>query len=219
MSLARSHPSSHQEPDIIVREEGIDSLRIERNSVSLAGPLRSNIYAFRCDSGKTLTNISEIVWDPAFETRDTAIALQHQGAITQIKCASQIVLRQYEYYTVDAAHFAPLTLHDIAEAIPAHESTVSRITNKLSITSPVGVVLLKSFFSTALKKSDGTVISSQVVQNRIGELINSEDPARPLSDSKIATILSLEGTQIARRTVAKYREGLGIAATSERKRH
>lgn len=156
---------------------------------------------------------------PGLRNANTAISLQHQGAITQIKCASQIVLRQYECYTVSAEHFAPLTLHDIAEAIPAHESTVSRITNKLSITSLAGIVPLKIFFSMALQNSDGTLISSQVVRDRNAELINSENPARPLSDNKIASIISNEGTRIARRTVAKYREGMGIAATPDRKRH
>lgn len=187
--------------------------------MSLAELLRKNVYAMRCEGGQRLANISDIVWDLAFETRNTAISLQHQGAITQIKCASQIVLRQYEYYTVSAEHFAPLTLHDIAEAIPAHESTVSRITNKLSITSLAGIVPLKIFFSMALQNSDGTLISFQVVRDRNAELINSENPARPLSDNKIASIISNEGTRIARRTVAQNREGMGIAATPDRKRH
>ncbi len=112
----------------------------------------------------------------------------------------------------------PMVLHDIAEAVEMHESTISRVTTRKYIHTPRGIFELKYFFSSHVKTSSGGEASSTAIQAHIKKLILEEDPRKPLSDSKIADILSQRGIKVARRTVAKYREIMNIPPSNERKR-
>jgi len=111
----------------------------------------------------------------------------------------------------------PLVLKDVAEAIGMHESTISRVTTNKYMHTPRGVFEFKYFFSSHLSTVDGEDQSSISVRAKIRKLIGAENPAKPLSDSKLAKLLAKEGITVARRTVAKYRESLKIASSSERR--
>jgi RNA polymerase sigma-54 factor len=116
-------------------------------------------------------------------------------------------------------HLQPLTLQDVAREIGMHESTVSRVTNGKYVQTPRGVFELKFFFSSGLGTADGDDISSKAAKEKISRLIDQENKRKPLSDQKIADALKAEGVDIARRTVAKYREQLGMPSARMRRRH
>ncbi len=137
---------------------------------------------------------------------------------TLVKVALCIVERQTEYLEHGEEHMKPMILKDVAEAIGMHESTISRVTANKYMHTPRGVVEFRHFFSSQLAGTDGTDQSSTAIKARIRRLIGRENPAKPLSDSQIAALLNEEGTHVARRTVAKYREALRIAPSSERRR-
>jgi len=137
---------------------------------------------------------------------------------TLTKVARSIVERQAEFLDHGEEFMRPMILRDIAEAIGMHESTVSRVTSGKYMHTPRGVFELRYFFSSQVEASDGSGTSSTAIRAKIRKLIREEDPIAPLSDSRIAEILSGEGIPVARRTVAKYRETMGLAPSNERKR-
>jgi RNA polymerase sigma-54 factor len=137
---------------------------------------------------------------------------------TLTKVARSIVERQSEFLEQGEEFMRPMILRDIAEAIEMHESTVSRVTSGKYMHTPRGVFELRYFFSSQVESSDGSGTSSTAIRAKIRKLIRDEDPATPLSDSRIAEILSGEGIPVARRTVAKYRETMGLAPSNERRR-
>jgi RNA polymerase sigma-54 factor len=138
---------------------------------------------------------------------------------TLTKVARSIVERQSEFLDQGEEHMRPMILRDIAEAIGMHESTVSRVTSGKYMHTPRGVFELRYFFSSQVESSDGSGTSSTAIRAKIRKLIREENAAAPLSDSRIAEILSGEGIPVARRTVAKYREMMDIPPSSERKRN
>jgi RNA polymerase sigma-54 factor len=137
---------------------------------------------------------------------------------TLTKVARSIVERQSEFLDQGEEYMRPMILRDIAEAIGMHESTVSRVTSGKYMHTPRGVFELRYFFSSQVEGSDGSGTSSTAIRAKIRKLIREEDSAAPLSDSRIAEILSGEGIPVARRTVAKYRETMGLAPSNERRR-
>lgn len=141
-----------------------------------------------------------------------------QRAQTILKVAGELVEQQDAFFNYGIEFLRPLTLKDIAEAIGMHESTVSRVTNNKYIGTPRGIFELKYFFSTALTAADGTAHSAEAVKARIKTLIDAEEPDAVLSDDAIVTILQKEGIDLARRTVAKYREGMHIPSSVQRRK-
>ena len=129
-----------------------------------------------------------------------------------------IVDRQRDFFEKGVQHLKPLTLREVAEYIEMAESTVSRVTNDKYVQSPSGVYPLKFFFSGGLPTATGTEVSTRGVQARVKSLVDAEDTHRPLTDQAIVKLLRGEGVKIARRTVAKYRDQLGILAARMRKR-
>ena len=138
---------------------------------------------------------------------------------TLLKVASTIVDVQHEFLDFGPEHMKPLILSDVAQRTELHESTVSRITNRKYISTPRGVFELKYFFSSHVGTASGGEISSTAIRALIKKLVDEENQTKPLSDSKIAAILLEKDVKIARRTIAKYRESLGIPASSERKKY
>jgi RNA polymerase sigma-54 factor len=128
-----------------------------------------------------------------------------------------IVVEQREFFEHGAIALRPLTLQVIATEIGMHESTVSRVTRQKYVQTPRGVFPLKYFFSAGLDSDDGEEIAARAVKEMILKIVKDEDTARPLSDKKIADMLAVSGLKIARRTVAKYREQLGIMNARMRK--
>jgi RNA polymerase sigma-54 factor len=136
---------------------------------------------------------------------------------TLMKVATCIVARQREFLEHGDEAMKPLVLRDVAESIGMHESTISRVTTNKYMHTPRGVFEFKYFFSSHLSTVDGEEQSSTSVRAKIRKLIGAENPAKPLSDSKIANLLAEQGITVARRTVAKYREAMRILSSSERK--
>jgi RNA polymerase sigma-54 factor len=137
---------------------------------------------------------------------------------TLLKVAIAIVERQRAFLEHGPESMKPLVLHDIAEALEMHESTISRVTTRKYMHTPRGIFELKFFFSSHVGTQVGGECSSTAVRAVIKKMIAAEDPGKPLSDSKIAAVFSEKGINVARRTVAKYREAMGISPSNERKR-
>ena len=137
---------------------------------------------------------------------------------TLMRVATAIVAHQQDFFDYGPEAMKPLVLREIAEVIDMHESTVSRVTSRKYMRTPRGVFELKYFFSSHVGTSDGGECSATAIQAMIKKLIDEEPERKPLSDAKIASILNDRGIDIARRTVAKYREAMNIPASSKRKR-
>jgi RNA polymerase sigma-54 factor len=137
---------------------------------------------------------------------------------TLLKVALCIVERQTGFLEHGDEAMKPMVLRDVAEAVQMHESTISRVASSKYMHTPRGVFEFRHFFSSQVAGDDGAGESSTAVRAKIRRLLAQEDPARPLSDSAIADLLGKEGIQVARRTVAKYREAMGIEPSSERRR-
>jgi len=137
---------------------------------------------------------------------------------TLLKVARSIVQRQAAFLDEGEESMEPMVLKDVADAIGMHESTISRVTTGKYMHTPRGVLEFRYFFSSSVPGDDGSGVSSTAIRAKIRKLVAAEDPAEPHSDARIAEILSAEGVQVARRTVAKYRESLGIGSSSERRR-
>ncbi len=137
---------------------------------------------------------------------------------TMLKVMNFIVDRQRDFFEKGVEHLKPLTLREVAEHIDMHESTVSRVTNEKYVQTPRGVYHLKFFFSSGLSTDYGEDVSARGVRAKIKQLVAEEDSHDPLTDQAIVDILKKEGIQIARRTVAKYRDQLGILSARMRKR-
>jgi RNA polymerase sigma-54 factor len=137
---------------------------------------------------------------------------------TMLKVMNYIVDRQREFFEKGVQYLKPLTLREVAEVINMHESTVSRVTNEKFVQTPRGVLPLKFFFSSGLATSDGDDVSARGIKAQLEKLVQDEDPKHPLTDQAIVNILRESGVQIARRTVAKYRDQLGVLSARMRKR-
>ncbi|MEH6641839.1 MULTISPECIES: RNA polymerase factor sigma-54 [Halomonadaceae] len=137
---------------------------------------------------------------------------------TLLRVGREIITRQIGFLEHGEEAMKPLILADIAEAVEMHESTISRVTTQKFIHTPRGVFELKYFFSSQVSGQDGDSHSSTAIRARLKKLVQEEPPGKPLSDSRLVTLLGEGGVQVARRTVAKYREAMGIPSSSERRR-
>lgn len=199
-------------PDVFVRRSA-NGWTVEMNSSTLPRVRINESYANligRAASHATMrSQLQEARW------LLKSLEIRHD---TLLKVARSIVERQHAFLEQGEEHMRPMILRDIAEAIGMHESTVSRVTSGKYMHTPRGVFELRYFFSSQVEGADGSGTSSTAIRAKIRKLIREEAPEAPLSDSRIAQILSEEGIPVARRTVAKYRESMGIAPSNERKR-
>jgi RNA polymerase sigma-54 factor len=136
---------------------------------------------------------------------------------TLLKVARTIVQRQAAFLEQGDEAMQPMILRDVADAVGMHESTISRVTTSKYMHTPRGIFEFRYFFSSHVSGADGEDVSSVAIRARIRKLIADEVPGKPLSDAQLAEVLSREGVKVARRTVAKYREALGLASSSERR--
>ena len=141
-----------------------------------------------------------------------------QRAQTILKVASEIVRRQADFFAQGATHLKPLTLREVADSVEMHESTISRVTANKFMVTPRGTFELKYFFTAAISGSDGENHSAEAVRQRIRQLIDAETVDNVLSDDAVVAILRDDGIDIARRTVAKYREAMHIPSSVQRRR-
>lgn len=137
---------------------------------------------------------------------------------TILKVAKSILKFQKEFFDKGVEHLRPLILKDVAEDIQMHESTVSRVTTNKYVHTPQGIFELKYFFNAGISRNNGDDLASEAVKTKIKQLIDNEDTGHPYSDQKLVELLQADGIDIARRTVAKYREQLGVLSSSKRRR-
>ena len=142
----------------------------------------------------------------------------HQRQRTIYKVTKSIVKYQRDFFDRGVAHLKPLVLRDVAEDIEMHESTVSRVTTNKYVQTPQGLFELKYFFNSGINTTEGDSVASESVKSKIKEIIAAESPRKPYSDQKIVELLLAQGIDIARRTVTKYREMLGLGSSTQRKR-
>jgi RNA polymerase sigma-54 factor len=199
-------------PDVFVRrtEQGWS---VEINSATLPRVRLNQSYAGLI--GRTASHASMRAQLQEARWLLKSLEIRHE---TLIKVARSIVERQTAFLEHGEEHMRPMILRDIAEAIGMHESTISRVTSGKYMHTPRGVFELRYFFSSQVEGADGSGTSSTAIRAKIRKLVKEEDPENPLNDGRIAQLLSSEGIPVARRTVAKYREAMGIPASSERRR-
>ena len=208
----QSEAAEYVIPDVYVRNQ--DGRWIVELNRSFSPRLRVNqAYAEMLKSGRGHDTLRSQLQEARFLVRSLEIRDD-----TLMKVAMCIVGRQTEFLEHGEEHMKPMILKDVAEAVGMHESTISRVTSNKYMHTPRGVVEFRYFFSSQLAGSDGTGQSSTAIKARIRRLIGQENPSKPLSDNAIVKVLAGEGVNVARRTVAKYREALRIAPSPERKR-
>jgi RNA polymerase sigma-54 factor len=205
-------------PDVFVRPAADGSWNVELNSDTLPRVLVNQVYYSRVSKGP----ISEKEKEFLTECMQTATWLTRsldQRARTILKVATEIVRQQDAFLVQGVQHLRPLNLRIVADAIQMHESTVSRVTANKYMATPRGIYELKYFFSSSIASSEGgEAHSSEAVRDRIKRLIDEESADDILSDDTIVTKLKDQGIDIARRTVAKYREALRIPSSVQRRR-
>lgn len=191
--------------------------RVELNNETLPKVLVNQQYYTEVSQHATRNKDKEYLVNQ-LNSANWLIRALDQRAQTILKVTAEIIEQQDAFFNYGIEFLKPLTLKDIAEIIQMHESTVSRVTTGKYIGTPRGIFELKFFFSTALESADGSTHSAESVKARIKNLIDAEESEKILSDDQIVEILKNDGIDIARRTVAKYREGMNISSSVIRKR-
>jgi RNA polymerase sigma-54 factor len=205
-------------PDLIVERVG-ENYIVFLNDRNVPRLRISQSYRDELKSNKQLSNETRDFIQGRLKNAKWLIQTIEQRRRTMIKVMECIVQEQYEFFERGTAHLKPLTLQQVASKISMHESTVSRVTTNKYVQTPRGVYELKFFFSSMLGTVDGEEVSAKSAKLKIKEIIANENQKKPLSDQKIADILKRDGLIIARRTVAKYREQLGILPARHRKQY
>jgi RNA polymerase sigma-54 factor len=209
-------PSQYVIPDVYVvkvedqfvaalNEEGLPQLRI------------SPVYRRLLDKGSENTDETRAYVKDKFRSALWLIKSVEQRQKTIHKVATSIINFQREFLDHGIEYLRPLVLRDVANDIGMHESTVSRVVTNKYMHTPQGVFEMKYFFHSGIASSYGEAVSSVTIKQRIRKIIEQEDLRKPLSDSKIVSILQREGLELARRTIAKYREELKIPTSNQRK--
>jgi RNA polymerase sigma-54 factor len=201
-------------PDVLVRKVGkvwtvelnsdsIPRLKINQQYAAMGNSVRND-----SDGQFIRSNLQEAKWlIKSLESRND----------TLLKVTRCIVEQQQAFFDLGEEFMKPMVLADIASAVDMHESTISRVTTQKFLHSPRGIFELKYFFSSHVSTDSGGEASSTAIRALVRKLIAAENPVKPLSDSKLATMLSDQGIMVARRTVAKYRESLSIPPSNQRK--
>lgn len=205
-------------PDVLVRALPDESWHVELNSETLPRVLVNQAYYARVSKSTTRKQDKSYLVD-CLQTANWLVKSLDQRARTILKVAQEIVRQQDAFLTHGVRHLRPLNLKTVADAISMHESTVSRVTANKYMATNRGLFELKYFFTSAIAAAgDGDAHSSEAVRHRIKEMIDAEPASDVLSDDKIVERLKSDGVDIARRTVAKYREALRIPSSVQRRR-
>ena len=212
-------PAAPVTPDAVVREGLGGMWHVELNSDALPRLLVDQRYHARV-SGGARTDADKTFVADCLASANWLVRSLDQRAKTILKVSSEIVRQQDGFLAFGVEHLRPLNLKTVADAIGMHESTVSRVTSNKYLATPRGVFEMKFFFTAAIQSSDGGVAhSAESVRHKIRQLIEAEREAEAvLSDDRIVEILNEAGVDVARRTVAKYREAMRIPSSVERRR-
>jgi RNA polymerase sigma-54 factor len=205
-------------PDVLVRRGPDDGWLVELNADTLPKVLLNQSYYAKVS--KAVRNGSEKAYlSDCMQSATWLVRALDQRARTILKVATEIVRQQDGFLTYGVEHLRPLNLRTVADAIGMHESTVSRVTANKFIATSRGIFELKYFFTSAIAAADGgDAHSAEAVRHRIRQLIDAENPREVLSDDTIVERLRAAGIDIARRTVAKYREAMRIPSSVQRRR-
>jgi len=205
-------------PDVFVRDNPDGGWLVELNSDTLPRVLLDQRYFARI-SRSAKSKEDRAYLNECMNTANWLVKSLDQRARTILKVSTEIVRQQDAFLARGVHHLRPLNLRAIAEAISMHESTVSRVTANKYMATPRGIFELKYFFTSAINATDGgDAHSAEAVRQRIRDLIEAENPKTILSDDRLVELLAAAGVDIARRTVAKYREAMGIPSSVERRR-
>lgn len=204
-------------PDVYVYKVGDDYV-VSLNEDGLPRLRISNFYRNMLKQAKTDSKNTQTYIQDKLKSAVWLIKSIHQRQRTIYKVTESIVKHQKDFFDRGSGYLKPMVLRDIAGDIGMHESTVSRVTSNKYVHTPQGIYELKYFFNSGISTSDGESMASESVKLKIKELISKEDQRDPLSDQKIVDLLLADGIQIARRTVAKYRDVLSILPSSRRKK-
>jgi RNA polymerase sigma-54 factor len=205
-------------PDVLVKAAGDGSWAVELNPDTLPRVLVDQVY-FASVSNHARDQAERDFLAECLQNANWLTRSLDQRARTILKVASEIVRQQDAFLMHGVRHLRPLNLRTVADAIGMHDSTVSRVTANKYMLTPRGVFELRYFFTVAIASADGgDAHSSKAVRDRIRRLIEAEKPADVLSDDAIVDILKKDGVGLARRTVAKYREGMNIPSSVQRRR-
>lgn len=204
-------------PDILMRAQRDGSWFLELNSETLPRLIVNNQYYTRVAKQARKKTDREYITEH-LQSANWLVKSLDQRANTILKVGSEIVRQQDAFFRKGVEHLRPLTLRDIAQAIEMHESTVSRVTSNKFIATPRGNYELKYFFTSAIAGTAGGSHSAEAVRHRIKALIDAERPEKILSDDTLVALLRTDGIDIARRTIAKYREALQIPSSVQRRR-
>ena len=205
-------------PDILMRAQPKGGWVVELNAETLPRVLVNNSYYARIRQA-TRSKTEKAYLTERLHAANWLVKALHQRAITILKVAAEIVRQQAAFFHYGVPSLRPLILRDIADAIGMHESTISRVTSNKYMATPRGLYELKYFFTSAIAASSGSgAHSAEAVRHRIRALIDDEPADDTLSDERIVELLRHEGVDIARRTVAKYREAMRIASSVRRRR-
>lgn len=204
-------------PDVLVTPGTDGAWAISLNEDSLPRLVVNRSYYLELKDGCTDKKSAAWLGEQLAEANWLIRALD-QRAKTILKVAAEIVRRQAGFFREGVSAMRPLVLREIAEAIDMHESTVSRVTSNKFLACPRGTFEMKYFFSSGVAAADGEGASSEAVKARIRALVEAEDARNILSDEALVALLKAEGFELARRTVAKYREAAGIGSSAQRRR-
>jgi len=210
-------PERYVIPDLIVEKIDGEYL-VFANDTSLPRLRISKSYRDVAKDKRQFTGENKEFIASKLNSANWMIQAIEQRRQTMLKVMNFIVDRQHEFFERGVQYLRPLTLREVADHIEMHESTVSRVTNKKFVQTPRGVYSLKYFFSSGISTTSGEDISARGVRDKIKIMVADEDPKKPLTDQAIVTLLKGEGVKIARRTVAKYRDQMGILPARMRKR-
>ena len=187
---------------VVPNDDGLPKLKI------------SSFYRSALDNSK---GAKEYIQDKLRSAQWLIRSIQ-QRQRTIIKVTESIIKFQRDFFDKGIAHLKPLILRDVAEDIGMHESTISRVTTNKYVHTPQGIFELKFFFNSGISRTTGEDLASQAVKSKIKQIIDGEDARKPFSDQKIVELLKAHNIDIARRTVAKYREALRIPSSVQRRR-
>jgi RNA polymerase sigma-54 factor len=191
---------------VVLNDEGLPNLRINA------------FYRSALAAGSTIDEKAGVYIQEKLRGAIWLIKSIHQRQRTIYKVTNSIIKFQREFFDRGIEYLKPLVLRDVAEDIEMHESTISRVTTNKYVQTPQGLFELKYFFNSSISTTGGDSIASESVKNRIRDIVSGENPKKPYSDQKLVEILRQHGIDIARRTVTKYREMLGIGSSTERRR-
>jgi RNA polymerase sigma-54 factor len=189
---------------ILLNEDGMPKLRV------------SNYYRTVLAGGGSKEDRAYI--KDKLDSADFLIKSIYKRQSTIFKVVKCILERQREFFEKGPEYLTPMVLRDVADAVEVHESTVSRVTSNKYLQCPHGILELKYFFSSGVQQAAGDDVSAIKIKSRIKQLVGNENPKKPMSDQGIVKALEEDGIKCARRTVAKYREAMGILSSSKRKR-